>query len=529
MIGNPLKIEDIISELSRKSIRMPEIQRSYVWKRPQISKLLDSIYNNYPTGSILLWDTVEPIITKELDTDIGEDQSPDFAPKIVLDGQQRITSLGRIFDAKTEKPDRVLFNVMEEAFETYSPRNAADPRWLDVTEFMTEGINELDVLDKLVDTGVIDKTDREKRNLAHERLKKLSAIRKYQLPVEIVREQDLEIVTEIFIRVNSGGTRLVEAELALARLAWKLPGSIVGGFEEMVEDCTTRGFELDTRFLIRALVSVSTRQSRFKDLKAFWKQPAGTIEKNWKKTARGLELALEFVEGNVGIPGTEFLPSHLSLIPLTVIFAEREHLSADEEKNLRRWFLTANAFSRYVGATDSKLSADLSALGEKCENINNLLDLLIKEMRGVPTITPSDLERSGTNSPFFPLAYLAVIRRDAKDWFKGIKIRRESFAEDQQIEYHHIFPKKHLNAMGVDRYLRDEIANMAFLGQKANRKILARKPDDYLAEIADHDANRLEAQFVPMDRSLWDLDRFEDFLTERRKNLANAMNEVLEG
>lgn len=529
MIGNPLKVEDIISELGRKSIRLPEIQRGYVWKRPQISKLLDSIYNNYPTGSILLWDTVDSIITKDLDTNIGEDQKPDFAPKIVLDGQQRITSLGNVFDRNTEKPDRVIFNVIDEIFETYSPRYASDPRWLDVTEFMTEGINELDVLDRLGETGVIASTDKATRNLVHDRLKKLSSIRKYQFPVEIVREDDLEIVTEIFIRVNSGGTRLVEAELALARLAWKLPGSIVGWFEETVEDCTTRGFDLDTRFLIRCLVAVSTRQSRFKDLKAFWKQPAEVIEKNWKKTARGLTLALDFVEGNVGIPGSAFLPSHLSLIPLTVIFAERDHLKADEERLLRKWFLTANSFSRYVGATDSKLSADLSALGEKCENITGLWDLLVRDMRGVPTITPTDIERSGTNSPFFPLAYLAIVKRNAKDWFTGIKIRREAFSEDQQIEYHHVFPKKHLNAMGVDRYLRDEIANMAFLGQKANRKILARKPDDYLAEIADHDSKRLEAQFVPMDRSLWNLDRFDDFLAERRKNLVHAMNEILEG
>jgi len=111
-------------------------------------------------------------------------------------------------------------------------------------------------------------------------LKKLVDMRKYQYPVEIIREDDLEIVTEVFIRVNSGGTRLREAELALARLAWKLPGSIVGPFEEMEESCLERGFDLDTRFLMRALIAVATRQSRFKDLKAFWNRPAKEIEKD---------------------------------------------------------------------------------------------------------------------------------------------------------------------------------------------------------------------------------------------------------
>jgi hypothetical protein len=279
---------------------------------------------------------------------------------------------------------------------------------------------------------------------------------------------------------------------------------------------------------MRALISVATRQSRFRDLQAFWKRPAEDIQKEWSKTEKGLKLALDFVEGNVGIPGSELLPSHMSLIPLCLIFSERDHLVGDEAKALRRWFLLANAFSRYVGATETTLNQDLAALGSGSQHIQALLDLIVRDLRGEPTVTAGDIERSGTNSPFFPLAYLAVVRGDAADWFTGIKIRRDSFAEDQNIEYHHIFPRKFVDAMeSVDRYTRDEMANMAFLGQKANRRILSRKPADYLAEIAGHDPDRLTAQFVPMDRGLWELERFGDFLTARRELLAAAMNEVL--
>lgn len=95
MVGHPLKIKDIISELTRGGVCIPEIQRSYVWKRSQIAKLLDSIYRSYPTGSILLWDTIQPIQMREMATTLGRQVQPDFNPKIVLDGQQRLTSLGR--------------------------------------------------------------------------------------------------------------------------------------------------------------------------------------------------------------------------------------------------------------------------------------------------------------------------------------------------------------------------------------------------------------------------------------------------
>jgi hypothetical protein len=180
-----------------------------------------------------------------------------------------------------------------------------------------------------------------------------------------------------------------------------------------------------------------------------------------------------------------------------------------------------------MGASETTLNQDLTALGENSKNVKALLEHLVRDLRAEPRVTPQDLERAGTNSPFFPLSYLAVVRRDATDWFKGIKLRRESFSEDQNIEFHHIFPKKHLKARGVDRYARDEMANIAFLSGKANRRILAREPKQYLAEIAENDPRRLQAQFVPVDPALWELDRYEDFLNARRNALADAMNEVL--
>src|SRR5262249_62193559 len=231
MVGNALKIKDLISELTRGGVCIPEIQRSYVWKRSQIARLLDSIYRSFPTGSILLWDTLQPTQMREMATNLGREIQPDFNPKIVLDGQQRLTSLGRVFDPATPKQDRIIFNVLDEIFEPYSPRNASDPRWIDVTQLLTDEVDELDVLDRLEKAEIINPGDRDTRKELHNRLKKLAGIREYQYPVEIVREDDLEVVTEVFIRVNSGGTRLREAELALARLAWKLPGSIVGPFE----------------------------------------------------------------------------------------------------------------------------------------------------------------------------------------------------------------------------------------------------------------------------------------------------------
>lgn len=86
MIGDPLRIEDIASELHRGGLNLPEIQRGYVWKKLQVAQLLDSIYRGYPVGSILLWDTCDGVVLREMASAFGSFK-PDFLPRIVLDGQ----------------------------------------------------------------------------------------------------------------------------------------------------------------------------------------------------------------------------------------------------------------------------------------------------------------------------------------------------------------------------------------------------------------------------------------------------------
>jgi hypothetical protein len=527
LIGHPLRVEDLISNVKTGEIGIPEIQRGYVWRRTQIARLLDSMYRGFPAGQILLWDTTLAVEMRALKADLAPSSKPDFRPKIVLDGQQRLTSLAKVLNPESAKNERILFNVLSGTFEPYSPRNGSDPRWIDTTEILTGQVSELDVLDRLEELGVVGHGDRPARNEIHERLNRLRSIRRYEFPIEIVKEDDLETVTEIFIRANSAGTRLREAELALAKLAWKLPGRIVGAFEALQEACVERGFDIDTRFLMRALIVVATRQSRFRDLKALWGRPPAQIDSDWRRVERWLRRALDFVEGNVGIPGSGLLASQFTLFPLIATFADREQLTGDEQWALRAWFLRANAFSHYVGSPETTLDQDIRAMGERSENVMGLLDKYHQDSRGNDQVTANDLARAGINSPFFPLAFLAVIAREAADWFTGIKIRRSNFSEDQNIEYHHIFPKKLLNTRGVDRYVRDEIANIAFLGQRANKRILAREPSDYLAEIAEQDRVRLESQFVPMDQTLWHMDRFETFLAARRELLAHEMNQVL--
>lgn len=142
-------------------------------------------------------------------------------------------------------------------------------------------------------------------------------------------------------------------------------------------------------------------------------------------------------------------------------------------------------------------------------------------------VTPEEFDDAGWRNPLFPLTYAVARKREAKDWFTGVGLATDVVGADHQMQVHHVFPKAVLKEAGVVRRDRDEIANLAFLAARPNRKISNRPPEQYLTEIASKHPERLEAQSIPMDYRLWRLDRFQEFLAARRKALATAVNDLL--
>jgi hypothetical protein len=142
-------------------------------------------------------------------------------------------------------------------------------------------------------------------------------------------------------------------------------------------------------------------------------------------------------------------------------------------------------------------------------------------------VSPEEFDDAGVRNSLFPMTYAAARKARARDWFTGVELATDVVGDDHSIQFHHIFPKALLNENKVPRRDRDEIANLAFLAAKPNRQISKSLPQKYLAEIAEKHPDRLVAQCIPMDKDLWRLERFQDFLSERRKLLAIAVNALI--
>jgi len=527
MIAHPLKVRELLDEIVRGEVLLPEIQRAYVWKGPQVAKLMDSLYREYPSGQILLWDTVNLPITKNLEGATTPALPSVGRPKIVLDGQQRLTSLYKALAKVSEVEGQidVYFNIETEQFQLHQHRLEADPRWVSVRGVVNGERGELEILQRLLTSSDFTMTD-PRSQLYLDRLRRLRMIGEYKFPIEIFKSDDYEEVTELFVRINSAGTRLRAAELVLAQLALRLPGAIVDHFDDAMDDYAEVGYGLDTRFLTRALIAIGTGQSRYRYLTEFWKKPAAEIERIWQRTRKGVDAAVNFVRQNARFESSDWLPSQNALIPLAAFFERHPALTPDVEVGLLRWFYVASLRARYTGSGETAMDEDLKA-ALSADPVAALMKNVLPG-GGSAVVASDEFDDAGWRNPLFPLTYAAARRRCAKDWFTGVALATDVVGPDHEIQVHHIFPKALLKRAGVPRKDRDEIANLAFLAARPNRKIAARAPDLYLAEIAERHPERLEAQAIPLERNLWKLDRFEDFLAARRELLARAVNSLID-
>ncbi len=515
----------LLDELKKGELGLPEIQRGYVWNRPQARDLVDSLYKEYPSGLILLWKPEE--LPKLRSPDIREQTSQGKSPTyLILDGQQRLTALAKVMDPNPPSPKEdinVYFNVEDEEYQLFSSKLKANPLWVSVKDVLNNGAVRVwrELKSSLSQAG---STDDEKFDEYLERLSRLEKIKEYRYPVMIIHTDDYEEITESFIRVNFKGTRLKEAEMAMARLAFRWSGALTQEFQNALDNYEQANFDFEPRFLMRCFVAVGTSQSRFRHLSELWKKPQGELEEIWRKTRRGVDYTINFLKNNAGIESSEWIPSLNALVPLVAYLSKKQGpLSEREERLLLFWFLNATIHGRFAGSAETKLDRDLKALEER-----DSMDSLIKNLKAeVPSfeVTSDMIEGTYQRHSYLPLVFVIFRKNNAKDWFTGTILSSTNVGPSHQLDLHHIFPKKVLtDAADYKRQEIDDLANIAFISQKADITISASKPDNYLKTI---DVERLRAQLIPMDEALWEVSRFREFLEERRQLLADAMSSYL--
>lgn len=497
----------LVRELKTGVLGVPEIQRDYVWKVQQAIDLLDSMYRQYPIGLILLW---KPSKLPKLRSDNAI--NPNY---LILDGQQRITTLEKVFDNEIH----ISFNVKDDVFQKTNNNLTLNSYWISVNEVFDDAFS---VIGKLKN---IHNLTNDEQNSFYSKLEKIKNIKNYRFPVMIMLTDDYDEITESFIRLNSQGTRLRKTELAMAKLAYHWPGSIINEFSSAISAFEKIGFKLETSFFMRCFLAIGRASSSvFGNLDSIWKLSEQELEYNWKKTKIALELAINFLKNNAGIESSTLLTSEILLIPLAFFFYKKEssRISDREINGLLLWFFVTLVFGRYSGRVN-QIDKDIKDINTETP-IDNLLNNLKHDMSSF-YITPEMLKGSYYNNKFLPLMFVIAKNKSACDWFSGISLSAVSIGGHSKIQKHHIFPKNYIRKksdfVNFDTKEVNDLANIAFLTQHANIDILDKDPSDYLKKI---DRQRLEDQFIPNYPELWKIERYQDFCNERRKLISNEIN-----
>jgi len=537
-------VGEIVGDAVKGSVNVPEFQRGFVWRSDQVRDLMDSMYRDYPIGSMLLWDA----------SDREEPKTAKGAPSSswIVDGQQRTTALCVLFGQKPywwSRADEwnslldhtdVLVNLQSAGdhleFSLANPVKKKSPSYISVRDILhcpdEEACSELAMsVTSRLGVRPTDPGFARQFGALNGVIGTIWNIRKREIPLVSIKHE-LEDVAEIFARLNQAGTRVTEADVVLALAAAANESWVRTEFLPFCEDLADRGYDLEPGVFIRTVTGVVRGTARLKDIndkEGFW---TAELPKAWKPAQQAITKTIKLLTDR-GLLSTQLLPSRNSLIPLFAFEARFGDVVPFDP--VFRWFLLANADGRYSGASVTALSQDLASIRDAGDG-GAAVKALLGQLRVTDTIQPDRFLTDYSRDRFGRLlVYLLLFDRQALDWVSKVRIgfdKTDSSLNDGFLpEWHHIYPRAFLKrSWKGDKRSEDDmnlLANLTVINEATNKKKLqAKPPEAYIAEYGITDAD-LARHIVPQTARPLEASRYDDFVMARAEALAAAANNYL--
>jgi hypothetical protein len=531
-VVNNGSIDSVLAWIKDGDIAIPEIQRPFVWVSSKVRDLMDSLYKGYPVGYIITW--------RNPDTKL-KDGSQSHGKKILIDGQQRITAmtaalLGQevIGSDYKKKRIRIAFNPKEEKFEVANPAIEKDSEWInDISSFFKVGFNFFGFVKKYCEDNEID----DESNIG-DIVNRLVNIRFSNLGIiELSHELDIETVTEIFIRINSQGVVLSQADFAMSKIAVnenyngiqirkaidyfchlaKNPADfsqIEANDREFadteyfrkirwIKDHTESLYVPDYSDLLRVAFTAKFNRGKLSNLVSLLsgrdfetrEYKESIAEESFRTLEEGV---LSFVNEtnfkrylmivkSAGIISKSLIRSQNTLnfgYILYLLLKDKKVDQAIINKNVRKWLVLSMLTGRYSGSAESMFEFDI----RRFNNATNVEDYVNNVEEGELSdafwnnILVTRLNTSVASSPFFNLYLMAQIKSGDKGFLsKEVEVRH---LIEERGDIHHIFPKKYLQKNGyINRGQYNQIANYAYTQQEVNITIKDQAPKIYMENV----------------------------------------------
>ncbi|MFA6958340.1 MAG: DUF262 domain-containing protein [Thermoanaerobaculia bacterium] len=528
----PQPIETLLTWVKSGEIAIPEIQRPFVWDAVKVRDLLDSLYRGYPVGYLIAWRN--PTVKLK-------DGSSSRGKRILIDGQQRVTALmAAILGTEVLTKDyetvtiRIAFHPGEEKFEVANPAIAKDPAWLpDVAAVFHHDASITELTDAYGEKN--PNADRRVISRVLERLRKI--IYNHVGIIDLAEDLDIETVTEIFIRVNSAGATLSQADFAMSKIAanesyggnmlrkaidYFCHLSVAPEFLSKIEkgDPAFAASEFFPKMtwlagvnddiydpsytdMLRVAFTSQFRRGKLQELVALLsgrnfetKQFEEEIaEKSFAQLKTGI---LEFISQThferftMILRSAGFVISDLLRAQNAVNFAYVLYLrgraegmnAADLERLVRRWYVMSVLRGRFTGSAETLFDADMKQI--EARGLAAYTDAVIEAE--LPdsfwsSLLPQEMDTSSTASPYF-LAYQAAQVKLGDLGFLSRDITVRDLVLNR-CDVHHVYPRNYLKKQGLTRSRYNQIANFVIAQSEINIAIGDKPPDKYFAELAE--------------------------------------------
>jgi hypothetical protein len=528
----PHPVETLLTWVKSGEIAIPEIQRPFVWEASKVRNLLDSLYQGYPVGYLIAWRN--PTVKLK-------DGTSSAGKRILIDGQQRVTALmaallGREVLTKDYETlrIRIAFNPQEERFEVSNPAIRKDAAWIaDVAEVFAPETS----LTELTDTYG-EKNPVAERKIISRVLEKLRRIINNHVGViELADDLDIETVTEIFIRVNSAGTELSQADFAMSKISvnetyggnllrkaidyfchLSVSPEFLSKIEKSDKAFAASEFLPAMRWLkdvnddiydptytdmLRVAFTSEFGRGRLQDLVALvsgrnfeTKQYEEAVaEESFARLKKGVHAFINkthFDRITMILRSAGFVTSSLIGGRNAVNFAYILYLRgraeklppADLERLVRRWYAMSILRGRYTGSPETAFDVDIRQI--EARGLSAYTESVVENELPETAWTgmlPQLMDTSSAQSPYF-LAYQAA---QVKLGDKGF-LSRDITVQDlllNRSDVHHVFPKKYLKGQGLARGRYNQIANFVLAQSEINISIGDKAPEQYFGELAE--------------------------------------------
>lgn len=523
-------IDTLLAWVNSGEIAIPEIQRPFVWNSSKVRDLMDSLYQGYPVGYVIAWRNPNVRL---------KDGSLSEGKKVLIDGQQRVTALtaailGKfVVDKKYQRVKiKIAFNPITEKFEVQNPAILKDKTWLpDISEAINGKVGVLKLVRKYLELNPNADEDKIERTFTN-----LINIPKKQIGlIELSPDLDIETVTEIFIRINSKGVVLSQADFAMSKIAADTENggnelrkaidyfchlaiapefyhhievndnefSSSDFFQKMSWLKTENEDLYDPEYtdLIRVAFTSQFNRGRLSDLVSL------LSGRNFESRTYELDIAQQsfntlkqgvysfinetnfkrflMIIKSAGFISPKLIRSKNALNFAYIVYLKLKDLGVSSvliETYVRRWFVYSILSGRYSGSPESAFDFDIKQIANKPfdEYLKEKEDGELSEAYWNASL-PQSLDTSVASSPYFNVFLASQVKANDKGFLSKDVLVGDLIALRGDI--HHLFPRDYLKKNGLNRSKYNQIANYVYMQSEINIKVGNKPPKEYFMQL----------------------------------------------